>query len=58
MTANVTGSGSSRTLEINTTGSFTAFGSVNIPITVTDTVGNSRNITLTKTINDVAPVAG
>jgi uncharacterized protein YjdB len=58
MTVTPSGSGSSRTLAISTGASFTGFGSVTIPITVTDAAGNSRTVNVSKTISDVAPVAG
>lgn len=60
MTVTATKSGSSVTLDIATTASFTAFGSVTIPLTVTDNASpaNSRTVNINKIINDVAPVAG
>lgn len=60
MTVTATKSGNSVTLDIATTASFTAFGSVTIPLTVTDNASpaNSRTVNINKTINDVAPVAG
>ncbi len=58
MTVSFSGSGTSRTINVSTDATFTSFGTVNIPIVVTDAANNSRTITLTKTINDVAPVAG
>lgn len=60
MTVTATKSGSSVTLEISTTALFTAFSSVTIPVTVSDTASpaNSGVVNITKTINDVPPVAG
>ncbi|MBP9779760.1 hypothetical protein KBD33_04030, partial [Candidatus Gracilibacteria bacterium] len=58
MNISVSGSGNTRTLSITTTASFTSFGSVSIPFTVTDTAGNPRTESVSKIINDLAPVAG
>lgn len=58
MTVTATRSGSSVTLQIVTTASFTAFGSVMIPVTVSDGVPNSRTVNVTKAISDLALVAG
>ncbi len=60
MTVTASKSGNTVTLTISTTAAFTAFGDVNIPLTVTDsaTPANSRTVNINKTINDVAPVAG
>lgn len=58
MTVTATRSGNSVTLQIVTTAGFTAFGSVTIPVTVSDGVPNSRTVNVSKTINDMAPVAG
>lgn len=60
MTVTASKSGNTVTLTISTTAAFTAFGDVAIPVTVTDnaTPANSRTVNVTKTINDVAPVAG
>lgn len=59
MTVDATKNGSSVTLEITTDATFTAFGSVTIPVTVSDTASpaNSGTVNVMKTVNDVAPVA-
>lgn len=58
MTVTTSKSGNTVTLTIATTAAFTAFGNVTIPVTVTDAANNARTVNITKTINDVAPVAG
>ena len=58
MSVTVSGSGNTRTLHISTDATFTAFGSVTILFFVSDTQGNGTTLSVSKTIADIAPIAG
>lgn len=57
MSATVTPSGSSLSVSVSTNAAFTAFGTVSIPITISDAAGNTSTVNISVTVNDVLPIA-